>query len=70
MMHSNLTRWIEDADAKAVFLQSATMQEPQRVSQNQYIHLGQTIKKIFSWWHHDGDEHRLFSDHGPNVERH
>ena len=42
MMHSNLTRWIEDADARAVFLQSRTMHEPQRVSQNQYIHLGQT----------------------------
>jgi len=68
MMHSNLTRWIEDADAKAVFLQSATMQEPQRVSHHHYI--GHTIKKIFSWWHHDGDEHRLFSDHGPSVGRH
>ena len=70
MMHSNLTRWIEDADAREVFLQSATMHEPRRVNQHQYIHLGQTIKKVFSWLHHDVDEHRLFSDQGPSVGRH
>ena len=70
MMHSNLTRWIEDADAKAVFLQSATMQEPQRVSQNQYIHPGHTIKKVFAWWHHDTNWHMFFSDHGQSVTRH
>ena len=70
MMHSNLTRWIEDADAREVFLQSATMPEPQRVSQHQYIHLGQTIKKVFSWWHHDGNGHTLFSDHGQGGTRH
>ena len=47
MMHSNLTRWIEDADAREVFLQLETIHESQRVSRNQYIHLGQTIKKVF-----------------------
>jgi len=70
MMHSNLTRWIEDADAREVFLQSATVHEPQRVSQHQYIHLGQTIKKVFSRWHHDSDEHMLVSGRGSSKVRH
>ena len=81
MMHSNLTRWIEDADAREVFLQSASMREPQKVSapplaerssasQHQHIHLGQTIKKVFAWWHHESNGHRLFSDHGHSITRH
>lgn len=70
MMHSNLTRWIEDADAREVFLQSASMREPQKVSQHQYIHLGQTIKKVFARWHHDSNGHRLFGDHEQSATRH
>jgi hypothetical protein len=69
-MHSNLARWIEDADAREVLLQSTTTSEPQRVSQHQYIHLGQTIKKVISWWHHDGNGHTRFSDHRQGVVRH
>ena len=70
MMHSNLTRWIEDADARDVFLQSATVHEPQKVSQHQYIHLGETIKKVFARWHHDSNGHAHFSDNRQNVTRH
>ena len=70
MIHSNLTRWIEDADAREVFLQSASMREPQKVSQHQYIHLGQTIKKVFARWHHDRNGHRLFGDHEKSATRH
>lgn len=70
MMHSNLTRWIEDADAREVFLQGGAIHESQRVSQHPYIHLGQTIKKVFARWHHDSDEHMRFSDHGQSVMRH
>ena len=69
MMHPNLTRWIEDADAREVFLQSASMREPQKVSQHEYIHLGQIIKKTLTWWHHD-TEHVLFRHHGQSVTRH
>ena len=69
-MHSNLTRWIEDADAREVFLQDASMREPQKVSQHQYLHLGLTIKRVFAWWHHDSNGHMLFRDHGQNVTHH
>jgi len=70
MMHSNLARWIEDADAREVLLQSAAMSEPQRVNQHQYIHLGRKMKRVFSWWHHDSDEHTLVGRHGSSVVRH
>jgi hypothetical protein len=70
MIHSNLTRWIEDADAREVFLQSASMREPREVSQHQHIHLGQSIKKVFAWWHHESNGHLLFSLHGHRITRH
>ena len=46
MMHSYLTPWIEDATAREVHLQNATMHEPQRVGQHQYIRREQTIQQI------------------------
>src|SRR5215469_7310677 len=45
-MHSNLTRWIEDADATESLLQGAAVYEPQRVGQHQYIRREQTIEQI------------------------
>jgi len=70
MMHSNLARWIEAADAREVLLQSGAMRERQKVSQHQYIHLGQTVKKVFARWRHDSDGHMCSSDHGQSVMRH
>ena len=46
MMHSNLTPRIEDADAREIHLQSATMHEAQRVGQHPYIRREQTIQQI------------------------
>lgn len=47
MMHSDLTHWIEDADAREVHLQSAAKHEPQRVGQHQYIRREQTIQQVY-----------------------
>jgi len=62
MMHSNMTRWIEDADAREVLLQSAATVDPQEHAQAQYIHLGPTIKAVVSRWHHSIAEHLLPHD--------
>ena len=71
MMHSNLTRWIEDADARDVFLETTTAHESQRVGEHQYIHLGHTIKKVVSWWHHYSDGRMFFCHRGPaHITRH
>ncbi len=70
MMHSNLTRWIEDADAKEVLLQDVMIYQSQKV-QSQYIRLGPAIKAVASWWHHNVAEHLLFHGHGPvSTPRH
>jgi hypothetical protein len=49
MSHSNLTHWIEDAEARefcrdAVFLTG--------VEEKQHLHLGSIITTIAGWWHH------------------
>ena len=65
MMHSNLTRWIEDADAKEVLLQGAMIYQFQESTERQYMHVGPTIKAVASWWHHNVAESLLFKRHGP-----
>ena len=51
-MHSNLTRWIEDADARQVLLEGAEAHHPQGRPQRDHIHLGPSVDAAISWWHH------------------
>ena len=58
MMHSNLTRWIEDADARNALLQGEMkVCQFQENAQKQCIHLGPAVKAVASWWHHSVVEH-------------
>jgi hypothetical protein len=71
MIHSDMTRWIEDADAREVLLQSAATHDSQEHAQAQYLHLGPTIKAVVSQWHHSIADHLLFHDHRrTSTERH
>ena len=63
MMHSDMTRWIEDADAREVLLQSAMVPDSQDHTEAQYVHLGPTIKAVVSRWHHSIADHLLSHDH-------
>jgi hypothetical protein len=47
MSHSNLTHWIEDADARAICRDAAFLAG---VEQKQYLHLGTMIAKVAEWW--------------------
>jgi hypothetical protein len=49
MLHSNLTHWIEDADAREI-CRDAVFQTG--IQQKQYLHLGAVIAKVSEWWHH------------------
>jgi len=46
MVHSNLTRWIDDAEAREFILQGATLHQPQRIGQHEYIRREQTITQV------------------------
>jgi hypothetical protein len=49
---THMTRWIDEAEAREM-VQSAMVDHTVRVTQNQYLHLGSTIAKVSSWWHHN-----------------
>jgi len=69
MMHSRLTRWIEDADAREVVREGAMIHEFQE-NARQYIHLGATIKSVASWCHHGVAEHLCSDGHGTSSTDH
>ena len=50
MSHSNLTRWIEDAEARE-FCRDAAFWAG--VEEKQHLHLGEIIATIAEWWHHN-----------------
>jgi len=56
MSYSNLTHWIEDAEARefcrdAVFLA--------RVEEKQHLHLGAIVAIVSEWWHHKATKEML-----------
>ena len=51
MSHRNMTRWIEDADARS-FSQAAMFDPRLGVTESQYLHLGEAIAKVPSWLGH------------------
>lgn len=53
MSHSNLTRWIEDAEARQV-LETAQVGRGWTVSENHYLDLGRSVMKVPFWPHHGG----------------
>ena len=52
MTQSHMTRWIEDAEARDLFLQGDRLQVV-RPEENQYLNLGSTIARVSEWWHHN-----------------
>jgi hypothetical protein len=50
MSHSNMTRWIEDAEARR--FNKAAMFARGNVRESRYLHLGETIAKVPSWFRH------------------
>ena len=70
MTHFNLTRWIEDADAREVLLEGVMVRSFQEETPGQFLHLGPTIKAVVSWWHHSLTEHPLAHTQGPASTRH
>jgi len=51
MTHSNLTRWIEDAEARK-FYETAMAEQHVGTVENHYLRLGETVARIPSWFHH------------------
>jgi hypothetical protein len=49
---THLTRWIEEAEAREM-VQSAVVDHTVGITQSQYFHLGSTVAKVSSWWHHN-----------------
>jgi hypothetical protein len=49
MSHSNLTRWIEDADARE-FGKAAMSGCNLTISETQHLHLGEAITRLPSWF--------------------
>jgi hypothetical protein len=50
MSHSNLTQWIEQAEAREVCRGAAFLAG---VEENQHLHLGSVIATISEWWRHN-----------------
>jgi hypothetical protein len=50
-MSQNLTRWIEDADARK-FHEAALFDRSLDISERQYLHLGGAIANLSSWLRH------------------
>ena len=50
MSHHDMTRWIEDADARCVQL-TAQSEHPE-IAEQHYMDLGHAIANLSSWLHH------------------
>jgi hypothetical protein len=48
MSHSNLTHWIEDAEAREVCRDAGFLRG---IEEKQNLHLGAIIATIAGWWH-------------------
>jgi hypothetical protein len=64
MTHSNLTDWIEDADAREICRDAAFLTG---VEQKQYFHLGAVIAKVAEWWNHNVTEDVLPVHYEPGT---
>ena len=60
MAHSNLTQWIEDAEAREISRDAAFLA---RVEEKQYLHLGEIVAKVAGWWHLAEDALPLLHQH-------
>jgi hypothetical protein len=49
---THLISWIEEAEAREM-VQSAMVDHTVGITQSQSFHLGSTIAKVTSWWHHN-----------------
>jgi hypothetical protein len=58
--HTNLTRWIEDADARHV-LENAMVDRNIAIGESHYLHLGETIAKVSSRVRHSTSREALRS---------
>jgi hypothetical protein len=58
MSHNNLTRWIEDAEARIVS-ENAIFERRWNATESHYLHLGETIAKVPSWIRHGIDPETL-----------
>jgi hypothetical protein len=58
MTHTNLTRWIEDADARHI-VESATFDRD--IGESHYLHLGEAIAKVSSRVRHSISRETLSS---------
>ena len=56
MSHSNLTHWIEDADAREICRDATFLAG---VEQEHYLHLRAVITKVADWWHDNVSEELL-----------
>ena len=70
MTHSNLTRWIEDADARNALLESGMISHFQENTAQHHVHLLPAIKMVSAWWHHNITSHLVFHGHGPLSASH
>jgi hypothetical protein len=50
MSHHDLTRWIEDADSRE--FSEAAMLDQAGVTERHYLHFGETIAYLPSWFRH------------------
>jgi hypothetical protein len=57
MSHSNMTRWIEDAEARK--FNEAAMFARGNVRESHSLHLGKTIAKVPSWLRHGIGRNRV-----------
>jgi len=51
MSHTNMTRWIENAEARK--FHEAAMFDGRGITESHYLHLGETIAKVPSWLSHN-----------------
>jgi len=71
MTHSNLTRWIEDADARDALLQAGMVSPLQETASQHHVHLPPVMKMVGSWWHHGVTSLLPCHDHAPvSANRH
>jgi hypothetical protein len=59
-MAHDLTRWIEDADARR-FNEAALFDRSLEISENHYVHLGDAIANLTSWLRHHVNRDTLAS---------
>jgi hypothetical protein len=57
---THMTHWIEEAEARNM-VRSAMIDHTVGITERQYLHLGWTIAKVSTWWHHKNHPRRAFT---------